>query len=103
MEIISIQNDMALKLRYGKSEESNVRYFHTLLHKLVPMNSHAFPPALTEDGIFVNAVIKLDVKENRFVPLSHFEETNAPSLAVIYLSWRDRTLPVSIFFLCHLF
>ncbi|VDO44786.1 unnamed protein product [Onchocerca flexuosa] len=88
-------NDMALKLRYGKSEEGNVRYFHSLLHKLVPVNSHAFPPALNEDGIFVNAVIKLDVKGNRFVPLSHFEETKVPRLAVIYLSWKDRTLPCS--------
>uniref|UniRef100_A0A8R1XX17 RAP domain-containing protein n=1 Tax=Onchocerca volvulus TaxID=6282 RepID=A0A8R1XX17_ONCVO len=86
-------NDMTLKLRYGKSEEGNVQYFHSLLHKLVPVNSHAFPPALNEDGIFVNAVIKLDVKGNRFVPLSHFEETKVPRLAVIYLSWRDRTLP----------
>ncbi|VIO87307.1 Uncharacterized protein BM_BM8520 [Brugia malayi] len=86
-------NDMAFKLRYGKNEEGNVRYFHSLLHKLVPLNSHAFPPALTEDGIFVNAVIKLDVKGDRFVPLSHFEETKAPRLAVIYLSWKDRTLP----------
>uniref|UniRef100_A0A0R3S2X2 RAP domain-containing protein n=1 Tax=Elaeophora elaphi TaxID=1147741 RepID=A0A0R3S2X2_9BILA len=86
-------NDMALKLRYGKNEEGNVGYFHSLLHKLVPVNSHAFPPTLTEDGIFVNAVIKLDVKGNRFVPLSHFEETKIPRLAVIYLSWRDRTLP----------
>ncbi|CAG9538683.1 unnamed protein product [Cercopithifilaria johnstoni] len=86
-------SDMALKLRYGKSDEGNVRYFHSLLHKLVPVNSHAFPPALTEDGIFINAIIKLDVKGNRFVPLSHFEETKVPRLAVIYLSWRDRTLP----------
>ncbi|KAL3982630.1 hypothetical protein ACH3XW_47905 [Acanthocheilonema viteae] len=86
-------NDMALKLRYGKGEEGNVRYFHSLLHKLVAVNSHAFPPTLTEDGIFVNAVIKLDVKANGFVPLSHFEETKVPRLAVIYLSWKDRTLP----------
>ncbi|VDK72070.1 unnamed protein product [Litomosoides sigmodontis] len=86
-------NDMALKLRYGKSEEGDVRYFHSLLHKLVPVNSHAFPPALTTGGIFVNAVVKLDVKRNRFVPVKHFEETKVPRLAVIYLSWRDRTLP----------
>ncbi|KAM3725755.1 Olfactory receptor [Dirofilaria immitis] len=89
----TIVNDMALKLRYGKSEERNVRNFHSLLHKLVPVNSHAFPPALTEDGIFVNAVIKLDVRENRFIPLNRFEETRVPRLAVIYLSWKDRTLP----------
>ncbi|VDM12457.1 unnamed protein product [Wuchereria bancrofti] len=86
-------NDMAFKLRYGKNEEGNARYFHSLLHKFVPVNSHAFPPALTEDGIFVNAVIKLDVRGDRFVPLSHFEETKVPRLAVIYLSWKDRTLP----------
>ncbi|MCP9265763.1 hypothetical protein DINM_021146 [Dirofilaria immitis] len=77
----TIVNDMALKLRYGKSEERNVRNFHSLLHKLVPVNSHAFPPALTEDGIFVNAVIKLDVRENRFIPLNRFEETRVPRLA----------------------
>ncbi|EFO25958.2 hypothetical protein LOAG_02528 [Loa loa] len=86
-------NDMALKLRYGKSEEENVRYFHSLLHKLVPVNSYSFSPVLNGDGIFVNAVIKLDARGNRFVPLSHFEETKVPRLAVIYLSWKDRTLP----------
>uniref|UniRef100_A0A915PR96 RAP domain-containing protein n=1 Tax=Setaria digitata TaxID=48799 RepID=A0A915PR96_9BILA len=86
-------NDMALRLRYGKSEEGNARYFHSLLHKIAPVNSHAVPPALTKDGIFVNAVIKLDVRRNRFIPLSDFDETNVSRLAVIYLSWRDRTLP----------
>lgn len=89
---------MALKLRYGKSEEGNVQYFHSLLHKLIPVNSHAFPPALTEDGVFVNAVVKLDVKANRFVPLSHFEETKVPRLAIIYLSWKDSTLKVGVYF-----
>lgn len=100
---MQFQNDMALNLRYGKSEENNIQYFHSLLHKLVPVNSHALPPALTEDGIFVNAFIKYDVEGNRFVPLSHFEETKVPCLAVIYLSWKDRTLPVSIRFFLVLF
>lgn len=100
---ICFQNDMALKLRYGKNEEGNVRHFHSMLHKLANVNSYAFPPALTEDGIFINAVMKLDVKGNRFVPISHFEKTMVPRLAIIYLSWRDRTLPVSIFCIDRLF
>uniref|UniRef100_A0A183E4L2 FAST_1 domain-containing protein n=1 Tax=Gongylonema pulchrum TaxID=637853 RepID=A0A183E4L2_9BILA len=92
----AILDDMAMKLRYGRSEEGNVQYFHSLLHKLIPVNSHAFPPALTEDGIFVNAVMKFDTKTNRFVPLCQFESVKASRLAVIYLSWKDSTLMVSV-------
>ncbi|VDM98134.1 unnamed protein product [Thelazia callipaeda] len=98
MQLSSIAvNDMALKLRYGKSEEANVAYFHSLLHKLVPVNSHTLPPNLTEDGIFINALVKLDIEENRFVPLNHFSNSKVPHLAVIYLSWKDRVSPCNDF------
>lgn len=86
-----LQNEMALKLRYGKNEEGNVLYFHSLLHKLFPSNSQLSPPALNQDGIFVNAIVKMDSR----VASDRYSATGTQNLAVIYLSWKDRFLSVS--------
>ncbi|MFH4979336.1 hypothetical protein AB6A40_006045 [Gnathostoma spinigerum] len=74
----------ALINQYGKIGAFDAEFFHSVLYKIAPVGTHAVEPGLTADGIFVNAIVKLDEKRH-FVPVNAFTSHPSAPLAIVYL------------------
>lgn len=72
-------------MKYGRKKIYDAQCFHDLLYKLAPLDTHAFAPAVNEDGIFIDAILKMDMNE-RFVPINKFSDIPEPPIAIVYLA-----------------